>query len=91
MYELSKLNFLDWVFLGSLLISWLYMLLKAWGWFSTWLLTKGWRWWNRKDAHTLAVDTLYNAFNLSQLKPGETITATAKDGLIVSIHRPREE
>lgn len=79
----------DWLFFATILLVWLYMAAKVYHWFGLLLLRRGWRWWNRKDDKALAIDSIYEAFNLYELEPGYTITAKTESGLVIQIHRPK--
>lgn len=84
-------GFLDWTMLIQLLLIWLYMTFKAGQWVIHFALRKGWRWWNRKDAKSLAFDAMYEAFNIGKIAPGESIITRTESGLIIQILREKRD
>jgi hypothetical protein len=80
----------DWLFFATIILVWLYMAAKVYHWFGLLLLRRGWRWWNRKDEKALAMDSLYDAFGLDKLQPGESLIARTEGGLTIQIYRPKE-
>lgn len=80
---------LDWTMLIQLVLIWLYMAFKAFQWFIHIALRKGWRWWNRKDAKSLAIDAMCEAFNIEKIAPGESIIARTESGVIIQILREK--
>lgn len=79
----------DWFLLATILLTWFYLTMKSFRWIGGAMLRRGWRWWNRKDEKALAMDSLYEAFSLDKLEPGETLTAKTESGLVIQIHRPK--
>lgn len=85
----KDLSATDWLFFATVVLIWFYMVSKAYRWFLTILLRRGWRWWNRKDAKSLAVDSLYEAFNISTLEQGSSLIVKTEDGLVIQLYRPK--
>lgn len=88
MDELKNFSATDWLFLATMVIAWLYMVAKAYGWFIGFLFRRCWRWWNRKDEKTLAMDSFYEAFDLADINPGDSMVITTHSGMTIRIHRP---
>lgn len=89
MDEFKDFSATDWLFFVTMMIAWFHLVAKAYGWFIGFLFRRGWRWWNRKDGKALAMDSLYEAFKLDKLEPGNTLTARTEGGLIIQIHREK--
>lgn len=87
MEALRNFTGLDWLLFAQIMIIWFYMAYKTGQWFVGFLLRKGWRWWNRKDPKALAMDALYSAYEMDNIKPGESITMTTQSGLSIIISR----
>lgn len=79
---------MDWFLFASMVLIWFYLAAKAYRWFCLILIRRAWRWSNRKGEKALAVDSLYEAFGIENLKPGESITASTESGLKIQIYRP---
>lgn len=90
MEALKDYGVMDWLMLAQLSLIWLYIAFKSGRWLSLFLLRRGWRWWNRKDGKSLAIDSLYDAFDLEKLQPGESLIARTEKGLTIQIYRPKE-
>jgi hypothetical protein len=84
-------GFLDWTMLIQLLLIWLYMAFKAGQWVTHLAMRKGWRWLNRKDVKMIAIDAIYEAFNVDKIEPGESIIAKTESGLIIQILREKRD
>lgn len=78
----------DWLFFTTMMIVWFHLVAKAYGWFMDFLFRCGWRWWNRRDDKVLAMDSFYKAFDLSAIKPGESLVITTRSGMTIRINRP---
>lgn len=88
MDEFKDFSATDWLFFATLLIVWFYMVVKAYSWLIGVLLRRGWRLWNRKDEQTLAMDSFYEAFDLADINPGDSMVITTHSGMTIRIHRP---
>lgn len=82
-------SLLDWLMFTQLMLIWVFIAFKSGVWLFESLAKKGWRWWNRKDKKALAMDSFYEAFNISELGKGEVLTAKTEDGLVIQIYRPK--
>lgn len=82
-------SLLDWLMFTQLMLIWVFIAFKSGSWLFESLAKKGWRWWNRKDKKALAMDSFYEAFNISELGKGEALTAKTEDGLVIQIYRPK--
>ncbi|EKK5196984.1 DUF4752 family protein [Cronobacter sakazakii] len=89
MEELRSYNLTDWFLFATILLTWFYLTMKSFRWIGKAMLRRGWRWMNRKDKKSLAMDTFYEAFRLDKLEPGETLTAKTESGLVIQVHRPK--
>jgi len=89
MDELKNFSATDWLFFATLLIVWFYMVVKAYSWLIGVLLRRGWRLWNRKGEQTLAMDSFYEAFRLSEIEPGQRVVITTESGMQIHILRPK--
>ncbi|MGK3192518.1 DUF4752 family protein [Enterobacter soli] len=81
----------DWFFFTTTILIWLYIAVKAFRWVLLFLIRFGWRWWNREDDKTLALDSFYEAFKLGDIKPGQGIVITTESGMTIHIRRPKGE
>ncbi|HDC4836692.1 MULTISPECIES: DUF4752 family protein [Enterobacter cloacae complex] len=79
----------DWLFFATMVIAWFYLVAKAYGWFIGILFRRCWRWWNRKDEKTLAMDSFYEAFRLADIEPGQRVVITTESGMTIHILRPK--
>lgn len=79
----------DWLFFATMVIAWFYLVAKAYGWFIGFLFRRCWRWWNRKDEKTLAMDSFYEAFRLADIQPGQRVVITTESGMTIHILRPK--
>ena len=84
----AKYSVLDWAIMLQVVLIWLYISFNAGGWIFGLMARIGWRWWNRKDKKTLAMDTFYEAFNLEAIQPGESLVVKAENSLTIRINRP---
>ncbi|USR61608.1 DUF4752 family protein [Lelliottia amnigena] len=80
----------DWLFFSTMIIAWFHLVARAYGWLVALLIRRSWRWWNRKDEQTLALDSFYEVFKLADIKPGQGLVVTTESGMTIRIHRPRE-
>ncbi|WP_336993553.1 DUF4752 family protein [Lelliottia amnigena] len=78
----------DWLFFSTMIIAWFHLVARAYGWLVALLIRRSWRWWNRKDEQTLALDSFYEAFNIASIRAGESLIVTTKSGLTIRINRP---
>lgn len=79
----------DWFLLATIMLTWFYISMKAFHCIGVAMLRLGCRWLSRKDEKALAMQSLYEAFSLDKLGPGETLTAKAEGGLVIQIHRQK--
>ena len=79
----------DWLFFATMIISWFYLVAKAYRWFLSFLFRLGWRLWNRKDEQHLALDSFYEAFKLADIKPGGGLVITTESGMTIRINKPK--
>lgn len=89
MDELKNFSATDWLFFATMVIAWFYLAAKAYGWFIGFLFRLCWRWWNRKDEKTLAMDSFYEAFRLADIEPGQRVVITTESGMQIHILRPK--
>ncbi|WP_105668977.1 DUF4752 family protein [Cronobacter dublinensis] len=89
MEALKEYGITDWFLLATIMITWSYVATKVFRTIGWAMLRQGWRWMNRKDEKSLAMDTFYEAFRLDKLEPGETLTAKTESGLVIQVHRPK--
>ncbi len=85
-------SFTDWMIIGLMAISYLFILSHAWKWLIQILANRFDQFLNRNSPKQLAINALCNAFELQKLKQGDSITAKTVNGLCIRISRePREE
>lgn len=89
MDELKNFSTTDWLFFVTMVIAWFHLVAKAYGWFIGFLFRRGWRWWNRKDEQTLAMDSFYEAFRLADIEPGQRVVITTESGMTIHIIRAK--
>ncbi|EPH1022620.1 TPA: DUF4752 family protein [Enterobacter hormaechei subsp. xiangfangensis] len=89
MDELKNFSATDWLFFATMVIAWFYLVAKAYSWLIGVLLRRGWRLWNRKDEQTLAMESLYEAFRLADIEPGQRVVITTESGMTIHILRPK--
>jgi hypothetical protein len=80
-------SFTDWMIIGLMAISYLFILFQAWKWVVLNIANRFDRFVNRNDPQQLAINALYDAFELGSLGNGCRITAKTKNGLTISIYR----
>lgn len=85
----AKYSLIDWLIMFQVVLIWFYMASQAGRWIMGLVIRKGWRWWNRSDEKTLALDSFYEAFGLGDIKPGQGIEVTTQSGMIISIKKPK--
>lgn len=90
METFAKYSATDWMIMLQVVLIWLWMAYKAGQWISTIALHKGWRWLNRKDEKSLALDTFCKAFNLEAIQPGNSIAVKTKGGMLILVSRAKE-
>lgn len=88
MDELKNFSATDWLFFATMLLAWFHLAVKTYSWVIGLLIRRGWQWLNRKDDKTLAMDSFYEAFELSGIKPGDSMIITTHSGMTISINRP---
>ncbi|QZN97810.1 DUF4752 family protein [Symbiopectobacterium purcellii] len=71
---------------GLALLGWLYIMVKAGEWLTSTVLKK---WCNRRkeSRKQKAVNELYDAFQLDQIKDGQTLKVTTKGSLTIMMVR----
>ncbi|HGM6654465.1 MULTISPECIES: DUF4752 family protein [Serratia] len=85
-------SFTDWMIIGLMAISYLFILSHAWKWLIQILANRFDRFLNRNSPKQLAINALCDAFELQKMKQGDRITAKTVNGLCIRISRePREE
>ncbi len=89
MEALKEYGLTDWFLLATIMLTWFYIAMKAFHCISGAMLRLGCRWVSRKDEKALAMQSLYEAFSLDKLEPGETLTAKTGGGLVIQIHRQK--
>ncbi|ELY4027166.1 DUF4752 family protein [Cronobacter malonaticus] len=89
MEALKEYGLTDWFLLATIMLTWFYIAMKAFHCIGGAMLRLGCRWVSRKDEKALAMQSLYEAFSLDKLEPGETLTAKTEGGLVIQIHRQK--
>ncbi|EPB6469344.1 DUF4752 family protein [Cronobacter dublinensis] len=89
MEALKEYGLTDWFLLATIMLTWFYIAMKAFHSIGGAMLRLGCRWVSRKDEKALAMQSLYEAFSLDKLEPGETLTAKTEGGLVIQIHRQK--
>ncbi|MBH3048091.1 DUF4752 family protein [Serratia marcescens] len=85
-------SFTDWMIIGLMAISYLFILSHAWKWLIQILANRFDRFLNRNSPKQLAINALCDAFELQKMKQGDRITAKTVNGLCIRISRePRDE
>ncbi len=87
----AKYDVIDWLIMLQVILIWLYMAYRTGQWIVGVMLKRGWRWWNRKDKKSLAMDAFYDAFSLGDIQPGKGICITTESGMKVTIIKPKLE
>ncbi len=90
METFAKYSATDWMIMLQVISVWLWMTIKAWQWIFAIALRKGWRWWNRKDDKSLALESFCEAFNLEAIQPGRSIVVKTKGDMLILISRTKE-
>lgn len=80
-------NFTDWMVIGLMVISYLFILVQAWKWVVLNIANRFDRFINRNNPKQLAINALCDAFELQKLKQGDSITAKTVNGLCITISR----
>ncbi|WP_105634311.1 DUF4752 family protein [Cronobacter dublinensis] len=89
MEALKEYGLTDWFLLATIMLTWFYIAMKAFHCIGGAMLRLGCRWVSRKDEKALAMQSLYEAFSLDKLEPGEMLTAKTEGGLVIQIHRQK--
>ncbi|CAI1208110.1 DUF4752 family protein [Serratia marcescens] len=85
-------NFTDYMIIGLMVISYVFILVQAWKWLVLILANRFDRFLNRNSPKQLAINALYDAFEIQKIKQGDRITVKTINGLCIRISRePREE
>lgn len=84
---MKDVSFTEWMVIGLMVISYLFILSQAWKWDVLSIANRFDRFVNRNDPQQLAINALYDAFKLGSLGNGCRITAKTKNGLTISIYR----
>ncbi|GAC64002.1 DUF4752 family protein [Edwardsiella tarda] len=90
MEAFAKYSAIDLMIMLQVVIIWLWMAIKAWQWIFDIALRKGWRWLNRKDEKSLALDSFCKAFNLEAIQPGNSIAVKTKGDMLILVSRIKE-
>ncbi|HBZ9066330.1 TPA: DUF4752 family protein [Citrobacter freundii] len=85
----AKYTIIDWIVFFQVVLIWFFMAYKAGQWIFGIALRKGWRWLNRKDEKSLALDSFYEAFRLGDIQPGNAMVVTTESGMTIRIHKPK--
>jgi len=80
-------SFTDWMVIGLMVISYLFILVQAWKWVVLNIANRLVRFINRNNPKQLAINALCDAFELQKLKQGDSITAKTVNGLCITISR----
>lgn len=80
-----------WMMVGLMAIGYIHILVKSSMWFLSILLRSSWRLFKRKDKRALALDTLYDAFEVGEIKPGECILVKTESGRHIKIWQTLKE
>lgn len=80
-------SFTDWMIIGLMAISYLFILFQAWKWVVLNIANRFDQFLNRNSPKQLAINALYDAFELQKLKQGDRITAKTVNGLCIRISR----
>ena len=83
---MTELTFNQWMMVGLMAISYLFITVKAGQWLMS-LILKGWEKRRNQDRQQRAVNEFYDAFQLDQLKDGSTIRVEIKGGLTIEMYR----
>ncbi|WP_073383321.1 DUF4752 family protein [Edwardsiella piscicida] len=90
METFAKYSATDWMIMLQVISVWLWMTIKAWQWIFAIALRKGWRWLNRKDEKSLALESFCEAFNLETIQPGCSMVVKTKGDMLILISRTKE-
>ncbi|ELM3735982.1 DUF4752 family protein [Edwardsiella piscicida] len=90
METFAKYSAIDWMIMLQVVIVWFWMTIQAWQWISAIALRKGWRWLNRKNEKSLALDSFCKAFNLEAIQPGNSIAVKTKGDMLILVSRTKE-
>ncbi|CDG19972.1 conserved protein of unknown function [Xenorhabdus poinarii G6] len=75
---------------GLMVIGYLYILVRAANWLGALLVSAYYS--RRKEGRKQkAINELYDAFELDQIKDGQTFRVTTKGDLVIMMHRPKSE
>ncbi|MBH3127109.1 DUF4752 family protein [Serratia marcescens] len=80
-------SFTDWMIIGLMAISYLFILVRAGEWFVGMLLNSCNRWVKRKSKQQLAIEDLLDAF---PVKSDEAMNITTNDGYRIRITKEKE-
>ncbi|WP_426345895.1 DUF4752 family protein [Cronobacter universalis] len=71
---------------GLALAGWLYIMFKT----GEWIISHALRQWDKRRKHSRqqkAVNELYDAFELADIKPGDTVRVATKGNLTIMMYR----
>lgn len=84
---MKELSFTDWMIIGLMTISYLFILVRAGEWFFGILLNSYNRWVKRKNKQQLAIEDLLEAF---PVKADEAMNITTNGGYRIRITKEKE-
>ncbi|WP_308530046.1 DUF4752 family protein [Serratia liquefaciens] len=84
-------NFTDWMIIGLMVISYMFILVQAWKWLVLIMANRFDRFLNRNSPKQLAINALYDAFEMQKIKQGDRITVKTINGLCIRISRESRE
>lgn len=76
----------EWMMIGLMAIGYVFVIIKAFQWFVL-LLAKQWDKRRKETRRQKAVNELYDAFELDQLKDGSTMRVATKSDLNIFMYR----
>ncbi|HEJ7990222.1 TPA: DUF4752 family protein [Serratia liquefaciens] len=84
-------SFTDWMIIGLMAIGYMFILFQAWKWAVLNIANRFDRFLNRNSPKQLAINALYDAFELQKMKQGDRITAKTVNGLCIRISREKQD
>ncbi|WP_333896615.1 DUF4752 family protein [Mixta calida] len=85
----KSISFSEWMMIGLMVISYAFIVVKAFEWFVL-LVAKQWDKRRKESRRQMAVNELYDAFELDQLKDGSTMRVATKGDLNIVMYRKGE-
>ncbi|WP_338561841.1 DUF4752 family protein [Erwinia sp. E_sp_B04_7] len=87
---MTELTFNQWMMVGLMAISYLFITVKTGQWLM-WVFLKSWEKLRKQTRQQQAVNDLYDAFDLDQIKDGTTLKVTTKGSLTIMIYRTEKK